>query len=186
MQKKILYQSWLSSLICEPRLPHVSELSETFCLRPSINKAPKMSDWDTVTVLRKKAPKSSQLKTESAVNQARRSGVAVDTQQKYGAGTNKQHVTTKNTAKLDRETEELRHDKIPLDVGKIIQQGRQNKGLSQKDLATKICEKQQIVTDYEAGRGIPNNLILGKMERVLGMKLRGKERGQPMAPPGKK
>jgi len=45
-------------------------------------------------------------------------------------------VTTKNTAKLDRETEELRHDKIPLDVGKLIQQGRQSKGLSQKDLAT--------------------------------------------------
>lgn len=53
-----------------------------------------------------------------------------------GAGTNKQHVTTKNTAKLDRENEELKHDKIPLDVGKIIQQGRQGKGLSQKDLAT--------------------------------------------------
>ncbi|XP_017128518.1 endothelial differentiation-related factor 1 homolog [Drosophila gunungcola] len=145
-----------------------------------------MSDWDSApTVLRKKAPKSN-LKTESAVNNARRQGVAVDTQQKYGAGTNKQHVTTKNTAKLDRETEELRHDKIPLDVGKLIQQGRQGKGLSQKDLATKICEKQQVVTDYEAGRGIPNNLILGKMERVLGMKLRGKERGQPIAPPGKK
>lgn len=45
-------------------------------------------------------------------------------------------MTTKNTAKLDRETEELRHDKIPLDVGKIIQQGRQAKGMSQKDLAT--------------------------------------------------
>ncbi|XP_030385450.1 endothelial differentiation-related factor 1 homolog [Scaptodrosophila lebanonensis] len=145
-----------------------------------------MSDWDAVTVLRKKAPKSSAMKTESAVNQARRQGVAVDTQQKYGAGTNKQHVTTKNTAKLDRETEELRHDKIPLDVGKLIMQGRQGKGLSQKDLATKICEKQQVVTDYEAGRGIPNNLILGKMERVLGIKLRGKERGQPIAPPGKK
>ncbi|XP_070136429.1 endothelial differentiation-related factor 1 homolog [Drosophila bipectinata] len=143
-----------------------------------------MSDWDQAPlVLRKKAPKSSTLKTESAVNQARRQGVAVDTQQKYGAGTNKQHVTTKNTAKLDRETEELRHDKIPLDVGKLIQQGRQTKGLSQKDLATKICEKQQVVTDYEAGRGIPNNLILGKMERVLGIKLRGKERGQPIAPP---
>ncbi|ALC44855.1 mbf1 [Drosophila busckii] len=126
-----------------------------------------MSDWDTVTVLRKKAPKSSQLKTESAVNNARRQGVAVDTQQKYGAGTNKQHVTTKNTAKLDRETEELRHDKIPLDVGKIIQQGRQNKGLSQKDLATKICEKQQVVTDYEAGRGIPNNLILVALHRIV-------------------
>lgn len=53
-----------------------------------------------------------------------------------GGGTNRQHVATKNTAKLDRETEELKHDKIPLDLGKLIQQGRQNKGLSQKDLAT--------------------------------------------------
>uniref|UniRef100_T1GBR9 Multiprotein bridging factor 1 N-terminal domain-containing protein n=1 Tax=Megaselia scalaris TaxID=36166 RepID=T1GBR9_MEGSC len=78
-----------------------------------------MSDWDTVTVLRKKAPKASTLKTESAVNQARRTGVAVATEQKYGAGTNKQHIATKNTAKLDRETEELRHSKISLDVGKL-------------------------------------------------------------------
>jgi len=142
-----------------------------------------MSDWDSVTVLRKKPPKASTLKSESAVNTARRQGVAVETQQKYGAGTNKQHVTTKNTAKLDRETEELKHEKIPLEVGKIIQQGRQAKGLSQKDLATRICEKQQVVNDYEAGRGIPNNLILGKIERVIGMKLRGKERGAPLAPP---
>ncbi|CAH2019842.1 unnamed protein product [Acanthoscelides obtectus] len=56
---------------------------------------------------------------------------------------NKQHVTTKNTAKLDRETEELKHETIPLDVGKLIQQGRQAKGLRQKDLATKINEKPQ-------------------------------------------
>lgn len=142
-----------------------------------------MSDWDTVTVLRKRAPKASAMKTETAVNQARRQGMAVDTTQKYGAGTNKQHVATKNTAKLDRENDELKHDKIPLDVGKIIQQGRNAKGLSQKDLATKICEKPQVVNDYEAGRGIPNNLILGKIERVIGLKLRGKDRGSPMVPP---
>lgn len=55
---------------------------------------------------------------------------------KDGAATNKQHVITKNTAKLDRETEELKHDKIPVELGKIIQQGRSAKGLSQKDLAT--------------------------------------------------
>jgi ribosome-binding protein aMBF1 (putative translation factor) len=53
-----------------------------------------------------------------------------------GAATNKQHVTTKNTAKLDRETEELKHDRIPLDLGRLIQQGRQAKGWSQKELAT--------------------------------------------------
>lgn len=49
---------------------------------------------------------------------------------------NKQHLVTKNTAKLDRETEELHHDRVPLEVGKVIQQGRQEKGLTQKDLAT--------------------------------------------------
>lgn len=52
------------------------------------------------------------------------------------AGQNKQHLVTKNTAKLDRETEELHHDRVPLEVGKVIQLGRQEKGLTQKDLAT--------------------------------------------------
>lgn len=145
-----------------------------------------MSDWDTVTILRKKNTKPGALKNESAVNLARRQGVAIETQPKYGAGTNRQHVISKNTAKLDRETEELRHEKIPLEVGKLIMQGRQSKSLSQKELATKICEKQQIITDYEAGRAIPNNAILGKIEKVIGIKLRGKDRGQPIILPGRK
>ncbi|XP_022920291.1 endothelial differentiation-related factor 1 isoform X1 [Onthophagus taurus] len=151
-----------------------------------------MSDWDTVTVLKKRAPKASAMKSEQAINAARRQGLAVETQQKSkflgGAGSNKQHVATKNTAKLDRETEELRHEKISLDVGKLIQQGRQAKNLSQKDLATKINEKPQVITDYEAGRGIPNNVIIGKIERVIGLKLRGKDVGKPMAalPPASK
>jgi putative transcription factor len=40
------------------------------------------SDWDTVTVLRKKAPKAAQMKTESAINVARRTGEAIETTQK--------------------------------------------------------------------------------------------------------
>lgn len=52
--------------------------------------------------------------------------------------------------------------------------------MSQKELATKINEKPQIITDYEAGRGIPNNIIIGKIERVLGIKLRGKDRGKAL------
>ncbi|XP_015598397.1 endothelial differentiation-related factor 1 homolog [Cephus cinctus] len=146
-----------------------------------------MSDWDTVPItLRKRVPKGSAMKSEQAVNAARRQGVAVETQVKWGGGANKQHVTTKNTAKLDRETEELKHDKVPLDLGKLIQQGRQNKGMSQKDLATKVNEKAQVINDYEAGRGIPNQMVIGKIERVLGIKLRGKDRGQPLLPPGTK
>lgn len=139
-----------------------------------------------VTILRKRLPKASALKSEQAVNTARRTGVAVETQQKFAAATNKQKGTTLNTAKLDQETEELKHDHVSLDVSKLIQQGRQAKGLSQKELATKINEKPQIITDYEAGRGIPNQMILAKIEKVVGLKLRGKDKGQPLVPSGKK
>uniref|UniRef100_A0ABK0L496 Endothelial differentiation-related factor 1 n=1 Tax=Rattus norvegicus TaxID=10116 RepID=A0ABK0L496_RAT len=96
------------------------------------------------------------------------------------AGQNKQHSITKNTAKLDRETEELHHDRVTLEVGKVIQRGRQSKGLTQKDLATKINEKPQVIADYESGRAIPNNQVLGKIERAIGLKLRGKDIGKPI------
>ena len=51
-------------------------------------------------------------------------------------GQNKQHLASKNTAKLDRETEELHHEHVTLDTAKLIQQARQAKGWTQKDLAT--------------------------------------------------
>merc|ERR1711934_1200423 len=57
-----------------------------------------------------------------------------------------------------------------MNVGKLIAQGRQAKEMSQKDLATKICEKPQVVTEYESGKAIPNQQILAKMERALGSK----------------
>jgi len=52
------------------------------------------------------------------------------------AGGNAQHQTAKNTAALDRETEELHHEKVTLTVSRAMQQGRQAKGMTQKELAT--------------------------------------------------
>uniref|UniRef100_A0AAZ1Y3B7 HTH cro/C1-type domain-containing protein n=1 Tax=Oreochromis aureus TaxID=47969 RepID=A0AAZ1Y3B7_OREAU len=154
------------------------------------------SDWDTVTVLRKKGPTAAQAKSKQAITSAQRRGEEVQTSKKSlilstachagAAGQNKQHLVTKNTAKLDRETEELHHDRVPLEVGKVIQQGRQEKGLTQKDLATKINEKPQVIADYECGRAIPNNQVMGKIERAIGLKLRGKDIGQPLEPKTKK
>uniref|UniRef100_A0A673IC40 Endothelial differentiation-related factor 1 homolog n=1 Tax=Sinocyclocheilus rhinocerous TaxID=307959 RepID=A0A673IC40_9TELE len=126
------------------------------------------SDWDTVTVLRKKGS-AAQSKSKQAILSAQRKGEAVETSKKWAAGQNKQHVVTKNTAKLDRETEELSHQRVPLEVGKVIQLGRQNKGLTQKDLATKINEKPQIIAEYESGKAIPNNQVMGKIERAIGL-----------------
>ncbi|CAM9148522.1 unnamed protein product, partial [Lampetra fluviatilis] len=94
------------------------------------------NDWDTVTVLRKRGSTAAQSKSKAAVTTAMRKGEDVETSKKWSAGQNRQHVTHRNTAKLDRETEELHHDRVPHEVGKIIQKGRQDKGLTQKDLAT--------------------------------------------------
>ena len=71
-------------------------------------------------------------------------------------------------------------------VGLLIQKGRQAKGLSQKELATKICEKPQVVNEYESSKAVPNQAILGKLERALEIKLRGKDKGAPLAPKAKK
>ena len=52
------------------------------------------------------------------------------------------------------------------------------KELSQKDLAQKVNEKPSVIQDYESGKAIPNPQILGKLERVLGVKLRGQDIGK--------
>ena len=54
-----------------------------------------------------------------------------------------------------------------------MQTARMDLKLSQKDVAQKINEKPSILQDYESGKAIPNPQILGKLERALGVKLRG-------------
>jgi len=141
-----------------------------------------MGDWNTgVTVIGNKRGGATGGGKDRLVNLARRQGMAVTTDTKYGAGGNTQKGTSLNTAKLDQETDELKHKTLDLSVGKLIAQGRQAKGMSQKDLATKICEKPQIVTEYEQGKGLPNQQILAKMERALDIKLRGKDKGKSLS-----
>ncbi|KEH41234.1 transcriptional coactivator multiprotein bridging factor [Medicago truncatula] len=38
-----------------------------------------------------------------------------------------------------------------------------------------INEKPQVIHEYESGKAIPNQHIIGKLERALGAKLRGKK-----------
>ncbi|KAK3697589.1 hypothetical protein RRG08_033319 [Elysia crispata] len=137
------------------------------------------ADWGEVTYVRKQAARS-QHRSLKAVNSARRSGSNDETIERFAAGSNKEFAPS-NETKLDRETEELHLDHVSLDVSKLIQQGRQAKGLTKKELAIKINEKQQVINDYEAGKAIPNNQILAKLERALGLRLRGKDKGKPFS-----
>lgn len=98
------------------------------------------------------------------------------------AGHNKGHQGTdhQRIAKLDREDDVAPPPKVAPTVGKTIGQARQAKGLTQKDLGSKINEKPSVIQEYESSKAIPNPQVLAKMERVLGVKLRGKDIGAPV------
>lgn len=66
-----------------------------------------------------------------------------------------------------------------------MQAARMEKSLSQKDVAQKINEKPSVLQDYESGKAIPSPQILAKLERVLGVKLRGSDIGKKLEGPKK-
>ncbi|KAF5103084.1 hypothetical protein D0Z00_000062 [Geotrichum galactomycetum] len=143
-----------------------------------------MSDWDNVTVIGKsKGPstRTTVARSTGAINAARRSGAVVSVDKKYGSGGNKTNSPEgQRLAKIDRENEVAPPAKVDVSVGRAIQKGRQEKGLTQKDLAAKVNEKPNVINDYEAGRAVPNQQLLGKIERAIGVKLRGKDIGSPL------
>ena len=67
-------------------------------------------DWNDV-IIRKKKPTAAQAQTSKAVNEARASGAEVETVKRFSAGKNAHSGAGKDAAKLDRETEELQHDR---------------------------------------------------------------------------
>ncbi|TFK42783.1 multi protein bridging factor 1-domain-containing protein [Crucibulum laeve] len=145
-----------------------------------------MSDeWDSKTVIGFKRQVAKVTKKDSDLNgmcPARRTGAVVATDKKISSGGNKAHQGTdhQRIAKLDRENEVAPPPKVAPSVGRAIQTARMELKLSQKDLAQKINEKPSVLQDYESGKAIPNPQILGKMERTLGVKLRGSDIGKKL------
>ncbi|KAL4399930.1 multiprotein-bridging factor 1 [Malassezia pachydermatis] len=150
-----------------------------------------MSAWDQTVVIGRKARPSgsgtSAPRGPTALERAKQVGAVTANDRKIAAGHNKGHQGTdhQRIAKLDREDDVAPPSKVPPTVGKAIGQTRQAKGMTQKDLAVKINEKPSVIQDYESGKAIPNPQILGKMERILGVKLRGKDIGAPLGGPKK-
>ncbi|EIM82487.1 MBF1-domain-containing protein [Stereum hirsutum FP-91666 SS1] len=144
-------------------------------------------DWDSKLVIGNKSKAPKVTKTTSDLNEALRAGAVVATDKKVTTGLNKAHQGTdhQRIAKLDRENEVAPPPKIAPSVGKAMSQARLDLKLSQKDVAQKINEKPSILQDYESGKAIPNPQILGKLERVLGVKLRGTDIGKKLDGPKK-
>lgn len=91
---------------------------------------------------------------------------------------NKQKSAAIDLRELSRETERLDHVHVGIDMGRLIQQNRQRLGMSQRDLASRINEKATVVSEYETGKALPNQQLVAKLERALGVHLRGEKAGQ--------
>lgn len=65
------------------------------------------------------------------------------------------------------------HDKVSMSLAKTIQQARIARGFkTQKDLANAVGVKVDIINGYESGKSIPDNNVMQKLRRVLGVKLK--------------
>lgn len=110
---------------------------------------------------------------EQQVNKALRTGSAqVVTEKKYGAGGNpaaKSLATGSGVSakKLEEEDEVFKHEAPTFEMRKLLQQERMKAGLTQAELAQMCNIKPSIIADYESGRGIPNPVMLGKIERAI-------------------
>ncbi|SCU97819.1 LADA_0H08504g1_1 [Lachancea dasiensis] len=147
-----------------------------------------MSDWDSTTVIGQRVrtggggPRQQVARSQGQINAARRSGNVLSVDKKYSSANAKGNNEGQRLTMVDRETDIVVPKKMDMSVGKTIAKVRGEKSLTQKDLATKINEKPTVINDYEAGRAIPNQQILAKLERALGVKLRGKAVGEPLGP----
>ena len=98
-------------------------------------------------------------------------------QQKYNAAKNVQHQTPSNARKIEaiadgEEDVSLKPKTVSHDLKLQIQQARQAKSLTQKQLATQCNMAESVIKSYENGSAQPNGQELAKMSRILGVKLK--------------
>jgi len=149
-------------------------------------------DWDKPTIIGKARSKPAVAKGGD-LNAARRTGVAVETNVKT-LGQSKGPADHARIAKLDRDDAPKPPEKVDPLVGKALAQARadkknaEGKSMTQKELATAVNAKPSDISDLESGRAVPNQQLLAKIERVVGVKLRGAPAliGTPLGGPKKK
>ncbi|KAK0728545.1 multi protein bridging factor 1-domain-containing protein [Lasiosphaeria miniovina] len=154
--------------------------------------------WDTEAVkIGKNAhngaggPREKVIKSQSALNAAKRSGAAVATEKKYTTGNaaTKPAVEGQRLTMVDRSDDVVPVKKVSKEVSDALKAARKafvtadGKELTQKELATKASTAVANIIAIESGKATPDQKVLTALERALNTKLRGKNMGQPLHAP---
>ena len=129
-------------------------------------------DWSEVS-WDKRGVKARGESREQMVTKALRgtSGAVVQTEKKFGAGSNAAAkgpaVIVGNARKLEEEDDIVKLAAPTLELRKVLQQERMKAGLTQAELAQMCNVKPTVIAEYENGKGVPNPIMLGKIERAL-------------------
>ena len=108
-----------------------------------------------------------------ALKKAQRSGQSMSIEKnKYKRSNNLiMSTSTNHIKKIEEETEIFHIQKSGLTLANSIQQARTSMNLTQKELATKLNIKPQIIQSYESGQAQPNVNLINKMEKIFKIKL---------------
>ena len=87
----------------------------------------------------------------------------------YNANSNTSNISKKV---LDDDNDDFKVETVSRSLSVQIQQARNAKKMSQKELAQQLCTQPSIIQSYENGKATPDGAFLAKMSKILGVKLK--------------